>query len=108
MTAKQLRAINPDAARDLAQALSPRLPELMPVPPRPKPKLKPGTIYSGDNGRLLCVHCAGMSAKFTGYDLSGHRVIPLGQDDALEWEAHFGEPMSCEGGCTTYRSIRQV
>lgn len=68
----------------------------------PKPKLAAGIIYSGDNGRLICVHCAGMSAKFTGRDLSGHRVTALGQEDADEWMRVMGVPLECESGCTKH------
>jgi hypothetical protein len=68
----------------------------------PKPKLKPGIIYSADNGRLVCVDCAGMSAKYTGRDLSGHRVTPVPVSETVDWHKEFGKPMRCEGGCTTY------
>ena len=72
----------------------------------PKPALKAGIIYSGDNGRLTCLHCSGMSAKFTGRDLSGHKVQAMGQADAQEWFAYLGKPMACESGCTTYPAIK--
>ena len=74
----------------------------------PKSVLKPGIIYSGDNGRLICLHCAGMSAKFTGRDLSGHKVEAMGPDDAQGWFAYFGEPMKCESGCTEYPAIKSA
>lgn len=76
-------------------------------PPGVKFALKLGVIYSADNGRLICIHCAGMSALFTGRDISGQKCTAMTQDDAMEWERHMGRPMNCEGGCTTYRSIRQ-
>lgn len=68
----------------------------------PVPVLEPGIIYCGDNGRLLCRDCAGMSAKYTGRDLSGHPVTPVPVSETVAWHAEFGEPMKCEGGCTTY------
>lgn len=67
-----------------------------------KVRLKPGIIYSGDNGCLICVECAGMSAKYTGRDISGHRVMPVLVSQTVEWHKEFGRPMRCEGGCTTY------
>lgn len=69
---------------------------------RPRPVLKAGVIYSGDNGMLICVHCAGMRAKFTGRDLSGHKVRALGSRDAAEWSQTFGTQLTCERGCTKY------
>jgi hypothetical protein len=68
----------------------------------PTPVLKPGIIYSSDNGRLICVQCAGASAKFTGHDISGQAVTALPASETVEWHAEFGRPMSCESGCTTY------
>jgi hypothetical protein len=72
--------------------------------PAPKPVLKAGIVYSADNGRLICLRCAGASAKFTGRDLSGQKVAPLRSDDAeaREWFNHFGKPLACEIGCTVY------
>lgn len=67
--------------------------------PRP---LTPGTIYLGDNGRLLCLQCGGASASTTGIDLSGHPVEAMGDADNREWFAQIGEPLACEGGCTHY------
>ncbi len=64
--------------------------------------LKPGTIYSADNGERICLHCAGNSAKFTGRDLSGMHVTPMTAADAVEWDLAFAKPLSCERGCTTY------
>ncbi len=68
----------------------------------PKPVLKPGVIYSADNGRLICVECAGMSAKYTGRDLSGQEVLAVPYMETVEWFKAFGKPVSCECGCTTY------
>jgi hypothetical protein len=71
----------------------------------PQPALKPGIIYSGDNGQLICIHCAGMSALFTGYDRSGHKVEALDADFAREWRTIVGKNLACESGCTEYRDI---
>lgn len=68
----------------------------------PKPVLKPGVIYTSDNGRLICVECAGMSAKFTGRDISGQRVAAVPVSETVPWRAEFGEDMACESGCTRY------
>jgi hypothetical protein len=45
----------------------------------PKSKLKAGRLYLGDNGRCFCgtLRCAGMTAYFTGRDLSGMKVLAL-------------------------------
>lgn len=40
-----------------------------------KPKLSPSALYIGDNGRCFCGAHAGCSAKFTGRDISGQRVV---------------------------------
>lgn len=69
---------------------------------KPTQKLKAGIIYSGDNGQLICLHCAGNSAKFTGRDLSGHKVTPMTQEDADQWMELMGVTMVCESGCTKH------
>ena len=71
-----------------------------------RPVLKEGAVYWGDNGRRLCVRCAGMSAKFTGRDLSGQKVARVRVEDVRTWEAE-GElgPLACEEGCTTLSAI---
>jgi hypothetical protein len=40
----------------------------------PKPVLKDDALYSGDNGRVYHGRCSGISARYTGRDLSGHKV----------------------------------
>ena len=40
-----------------------------------KKLLKPDALYFGDNGRCFCGDCAGMTAFYTGRDLSGQRVM---------------------------------
>ena len=37
--------------------------------------LKPGRVYIGDNGRTFCVNHAGYTARTTGRDISGQRVM---------------------------------
>jgi hypothetical protein len=68
----------------------------------PKPVLKDGVIYSGDNGELICRKCAGDSALYTGRDRSGLkvRVVPRSENEA--WREFFGKDMTCERGCTSY------
>ena len=68
-----------------------------------RPKLKSGVIYSADNGRLICAHCAGMSALFTGRDLSGQRVYAMTQRDADDWMRVMNMDLKCELGCTIHK-----
>jgi hypothetical protein len=68
----------------------------------PKPKLKEGVIYSGDNGRLFCRSCAGQTALYTGRDLSGQKVEAVHVDENVLWRKEFGKDMACERGCTKY------
>jgi hypothetical protein len=44
-----------------------------------KPKLAERNLYLGDNGRCFCgtQRCAGMTAFYSGRDLSGQKVMPL-------------------------------
>lgn len=72
-----------------------------PIPER-KPKLKPGVIYWSDNGRTICLECAGMMAKFTGRDISGQKVMAVPYSETIPYHKEFGVPLSCEAGCTTY------
>lgn len=64
-----------------------------------KPVLKQGVIYIADNGRLICYHCAGASAKYSGRDISGQKVIPLTHGQLWTWRNAFGS-VACEEGCT--------
>ncbi len=70
--------------------------------PDPKPVLKKGVLYSSDNGMIVCVECAGQSALFTGYDISGQKVIAIPRSENALWRLWFGKDMSCERGCTSY------
>lgn len=68
----------------------------------PKPVLKAGSLYIADNGRVICTKCAGQSALYTGYDISGQRVQRMRPADVREFAAAMGEDtVSCEAGCTT-------
>jgi hypothetical protein len=68
----------------------------------PHPKLKSGVINSADNSRLICVECAGLSAKFTRRDLSGQCVTAVPYAETVAWFQEFGKPMACECGKTVY------
>ncbi len=71
----------------------------------PTPVLLPGVIYSADNGRLICLKCAGSSAKYTGRDISGQKVEAMNVKDAGDWMSVIGRPMACERGCTSYAHV---
>lgn len=68
----------------------------------PKPVLKEGVIYSGDNGERICKKCAGDSALYTGRDRSGMKVRAVPRSENEAWRAFFGKDMTCERGCTGY------
>jgi len=69
----------------------------------PPPALKAGEVYSGDNGRLICLECAGATALYTGFDLSGLKLMRMTKTHSLKWyvDFEFNIPMSCECGKTT-------
>ena len=61
------------------------------------PVLRDDALYLGDNGRCFCgrLHHAGMTAHFTGRDLSGqpvHRVTEADQREARR----LGVVLACE------------
>ena len=68
-------------------------------PMMPQPKLKADALYLGDNGRVFCgaLRCAGMTAHFTGHDLSGHRVSRITARITRAWLAEIGHAPECEG-----------
>lgn len=67
---------------------------------KPKPALIPGAIYISDNGRVICLECAGAAALY-GRDISGQPVQRVSQADLAEWFRMTGEKtMRCEEGCT--------
>jgi hypothetical protein len=83
------------------------------LPKEPKPVLKPNAVYLADGGSTICLHCAGMSALYTGRDLSGQKVQRVDVRYVKEWARIVAEnsdgllsgPLKCEGGCTTLSPI---
>ena len=67
--------------------------------------MKTGQIYSGDNGQRVCAACAGMTALFTLRDRSGQRMHRINAEDNAEWLIHFGRPIACECGKTTWGTL---
>ena len=71
-----------------------------------KPVLEDDALYCGDNGRILCGACSGCSARYSGRDISGHRVVRLTRADAEAFEADMKRygidcACSCEAGGKT-------
>ena len=63
--------------------------------------LKPSTIYIADNGELICSQCAGHSARTTGRDTSGQRLLAVVGDVAQAWkDMNQSNTIECEQGCT--------
>lgn len=70
----------------------------------PKAVLAPGVVYLGDNGRAMCVHCAGQTALYTGHDLSGMPVLALTGEALVEWCDMVDHPIAyCE--CEKTKSL---
>lgn len=67
--------------------------------PAPRKVLTEGALYFADNGRIICARCAGVSALYTGRDISGQRVSRVTVEDAKEWQDGTGQPIACESGC---------
>lgn len=60
------------------------------------PVLVRTALYFTDNGRIACgAHC-GMTAQFSGRDISGQKVSRVTAADAAAWLATVGEPIACE------------
>ena len=61
------------------------------------PVLCEDALYLGDNGRCFCgrLHCAGMTAHFTGHGLSGHPVHRVTEADLRE-ARRMGVVLRCE------------
>ena len=59
----------------------------------PKPALKMNWLYLGDNGRCTCglLGCAGMTAHYTGHDLSGQKMLRVTKRQIAEYN------LRCEG-----------
>jgi hypothetical protein len=64
----------------------------------PKPLLSPDRLYLGDNGRCFCGNerCAGVTASYTGRDLSGQEVYPLTAQDLAAMARDIGHAIRCE------------
>lgn len=59
----------------------------------PRSKVDDNALYFTDNGRIVCgAHC-GMSARFTGRDISGQRIARVTDADAASWLAEVGTPI---------------
>jgi hypothetical protein len=71
----------------------------------PRPVLKDGAVYFADNGRRICRCCAGMSALYTGRDISGQKVERIDAATVRWWHEETGKPMVCERGCTTLSPV---
>lgn len=54
-----------------------------------KPYMQPNAVYFADNGEIVCIHCAGSSALYTGRDRSGQRVKKVTQADIDELREMF-------------------
>jgi len=65
-------------------------------------KMIEGRIYESDNGRLICSRCAGMSARFTGRDISGQKIRLLNDAYAIAWKRETGYALECDGHCTVH------
>lgn len=63
-------------------------------------------VFGLGDGRIVCGRHAGMTAQYTGRDLSGQRILMVSKVVAKQWLANFGEPIKCEdcGGPVTEES----
>ena len=68
----------------------------MTQPSPSQPVLASGELYFGDNGRVFCPKHAGMTALYTGRDLSGQSVERVTEADRKAWPEDLG-PLQCEG-----------
>lgn len=66
------------------------------VAPRKPKVLRDDRLYFTDNGRIVCGQHAGMTAQYTGRDLSGQKVLMVSMKVAKQWLTDFGEPIKCE------------
>ena len=64
--------------------------------------IKPQTIYLADNGRAICTHCAGHSARYTGRDISGQAIMEIAP--FMIHAGIFQLPLVCECGKTSIES----
>lgn len=70
----------------------------------PRPVLKDSTLYLGDNGACYCGAHSGMSARYTGRDLSGQKVMAITPAVLVEYRAMGFEPKCEEPRCTVTAS----
>ncbi|MCA9313881.1 MAG: hypothetical protein H6806_03515 [Planctomycetes bacterium] len=68
------------------------------------PVLEREAVFWSDNGRRICRSCAGMSALYTGHDISGQAVERVTLADVRDWPDDLG-PLGCEDGCTTLSPV---
>lgn len=52
-------------------------------------------LYLGDNGRIYCGGCSGVTAAFTGCDLSGNPVLKVTQAE-IDEAKRIGLALRCE------------
>lgn len=56
----------------------------------------PDTIYLCDNGAAYCGDHLGISARMTGRDISGQRIMAVTPPMAREYAAEYHTPVRCE------------
>lgn len=61
----------------------------------PKFSPEPSALYFTDNGRILCGDHLGMTARFTGRDISGQRIAAVKPRDVAEL-ARLNVECNCE------------
>lgn len=65
----------------------------------PQTVLRDDALYLGDNGACTCGLHAGATARYTGRDLSGQRVMAIGPEERAEFERYGIEPRCEARGC---------
>ena len=70
----------------------------------PRPVLVSGALYWADGGRVVCLRCAGASARYTSRDLSGQKVARVTVKDVRAWPEDLGT-LHCESNCTALSPI---
>lgn len=61
-----------------------------------KPVLKDDAVYFTDNGRILHGKCCGMSARYTGRDISGQKVMKVTPAIERQCREQYGFTPICE------------
>ena len=62
----------------------------------PKPVTNPDHLYFTDNGRVLCGEHLGMSAMYTGYDISGQKIVRVTPAEAEAAKRDLDCALDCE------------